>query len=200
MKGIKEFYDRTAAEWADKWYADEAMLPLLRKFFEYLPDQPKVLDLCCGAGYESRRMAGLGAEVVGFDLSPASIEIAIERNPELKFFAGDMLQDYSYIGKVDGIACIAGLVHIHPDEAGCAFEHMAQVLKPGGYVLLVVRDGEGYIERQSRQIIDGEEYDRAFYGYTREKLTECADGLMEFVCEIADDEPSIWRNYIFRKI
>ena len=85
MKGVKEFYDRTAADWADKWYADEAMLPLLRKFMAYLPEKPRVLDLCCGAGYESRRMAGLGAEVVGIDLSPASIEIACERNPELEF-------------------------------------------------------------------------------------------------------------------
>lgn len=199
MKGVKEFYDRTAADWANKWYADEAMLPLLRKFMAYLPEKPRVLDLCCGAGYESRRMAGLGAEVVGIDLSPASIEIACERNPELEFYAGDMLEDYRYIGKVDGIACIAGLVHIPAVQAPNAFERMAQVLKPGGYVLLVVRDGEGYIERQSRQIIDGEEYDRAFYGYTREKLIECADGLMEFVCEIVDDEPSAWRNYIFRR-
>lgn len=200
MKGIKEFYDRTAADWADKWYEDAGMLPLLKGFMEYLPENPRVLDLCCGAGYESMRLAKLGADVVGIDLSPASIEIAKERNPQLEFYAGDMLEDYGYIGKVDGIACIAGLVHIHPDNARLAFERMAQVLKDGGYLLLVVRDGEGYMERQSRHVIDGEEYDRAFYGYTLDKLRECADGYMEYVCEIADAEPSLWRNYVFRKI
>lgn len=200
MKGIKEFYDRTAADWADKWYDDDGMLPLLGKFLEYLPERPRVLDLCCGAGYESMRMARLGAEVTGIDLSPESIAIARSRNPELKFFASDMLEDYGYVGKMDGIACIAGLVHIPPENAGLAFANMAAVLKDGGYLLLVVRDGEGYIESQSRHVIDGEEYDRAFYGYTLDSLRAYADGMMEFVCEIPDDEPSMWKNYVFQKI
>lgn len=198
-KGIKEFYDKTAADWADKWYENNEMLPLLRRFLSYLPDKPKVLDLCCGAGYESMRLARLGASVVGIDLSPASIDIARERNPHLEFYVDDMLEDYSYIGAVDGITCIAGLVHIPPENARAAFERMAQVLRAGGYLLLVVREGSGYIERQSKQVIDGEEYDRAFYGYTLSRLQECADGLMEYVCEIAEEDSSMWKNYIFSK-
>ena len=88
IKGIKEFYDITAAGWADQWYADDSQLPLLKQFLDMLPQYPRVLDLCCGAGYESMRMAKLGANVVGIDLSPESIAIAKQRNPDLKFHTG----------------------------------------------------------------------------------------------------------------
>ena len=30
IKGVKDFYDKTARDWADKWYSDETMLPLLK--------------------------------------------------------------------------------------------------------------------------------------------------------------------------
>lgn len=199
MKGVREFYDRTAADWAEKWYGDDSQLPLLKRFMAYLPQNPRILDLCCGAGYESMRLAGLGADVVGLDFSAESIAIAKERNPQLEFHTGDMLEDYSFVGPVDGIACIAGLVHIPVEKASIAFEQMGRVLKNGGYLLLVVREGEGRIEKQSLQVVDGEEYDRAFYGYTLDELKHCAGEMLEFVAEIPDDEPSVWRNYMFRK-
>lgn len=199
MKGVREFYDRTAGQWAEKWYADDAMLPLLRRFMEYLPERPRVLDLCCGAGYESMRLARLGAQVTGIDLSPESIAIAREKNPDIRFFVGDMREDYRHIGAMDGLACIAGLVHLPAEELGVAFERMAQALASGGYALLVVRDGEGRLETQSRAVIDGEEYDRAFFGHSLAELERRADGMLEFVEEIPDAEPSVWRNYVFRK-
>lgn len=199
MKGVREFYDRTAADWAEKWYGDDSQLPLLKRFMAYLPQKPRILDLCCGAGYESMRLAELGAKVVGLDISPRSIEIARERNPGLEFHVGDMLEDYSHIGTFDGVACIAGLVHIPHEQAGMAFARVSQVLNPGGYLLVVVREGEGRIERQSRQVIDGEEYDRAFFGYTLPALMDAAGDDFEFVEEAADEEPSFWRNYVLRK-
>ena len=199
MKGVKEFYDATAAQWAEKWYADAGMLPLLKEFLAFLPDRPRVLDLCCGAGYESMRLAQLGAQAVGLDISPASVAIAREKNPALSFFVGDMLEDYRHVGAVDGIVCIAGLVHIPETGARQAFLRMAQVLNPGGYVLLVVREGAGRLEMQSRVQVDGEEYDRAFYGYTLDALKARAAGILEFVREIPEAGPSVWRNYVFRK-
>lgn len=59
------------------------------------------MDLCCGAGYESRRIADLGYEAVGIDFSEESIKIARQKNPSISFYQEDMLCDYSYIGKVE---------------------------------------------------------------------------------------------------
>jgi len=195
--GVKEYYDKTAADWAEKWYADDSMLPILQRLMQRLPPHPRILDLCCGAGYESMRLNGLGAEVVGLDLSEKSIAIARQRNPQLTFHTGDMRNDYGHIGMVDGIACIAGLVHLPAEELPLAFSRMAQVLRPGGYALLTVRDGEGRITRNSDVEIDGVMYDRAFFAHSLQELTAASAGLLSFAEEIPDAEPSWWRHYLF---
>lgn len=199
MKGVREYYDRMAAEWAQRWYADGSMLPLLQAFLAGLPERSRVLDLCCGAGYESMRMAALGAEVVGLDLSGESIRIARERNPQLEFHIGDMLADYTALGPVDGVVCIAGLVHLPQELLQLAFRRMAEAMNPGGRALIVVRDGTGRLQHQSDVVIDGESYDRSFYAHTLAELTAASAGLLRFVQELPGDEPSPWRNYIFVK-
>ena len=56
MKGVQEYYDKTAAEWAANGYDDQAYLPCLDEFLSLLPPGGRVLDLCCGAGYETGRI------------------------------------------------------------------------------------------------------------------------------------------------
>jgi 2-polyprenyl-3-methyl-5-hydroxy-6-metoxy-1,4-benzoquinol methylase len=85
MKGVKDFYNKTANEWAKEWYSNETMLPLLKKFRELFDIKPRILDAGCGAGYESMRLACLGAEVVGIDISEESINIARIKNPKCHF-------------------------------------------------------------------------------------------------------------------
>lgn len=145
------------------------------------------------------RLHALGAEVIGLDFSEASIAIARERNPGLTFLVGDMLSDYSGLGPVDAIVCIAGLVHLPVERLRTAFERMNDVLKPGGWALFVVRDGTGRQAKSSDMIVDGECYDRAFYAHTLEELVRESAGIFAFEQEIPDQEPSLWRNYVFVK-
>ena len=200
VKNVRDYYDKTAAEWAEKWYVDSSTLPLLQAFMKMLPARPRVLDLCCGAGYESMRLHALGAEVIGLDFSEASIAIARKHNPDLTFAVGDMLEDYTAIGPVDAIICIAGLVHLPTEQLRTAFERMNAVLRPGGKLLFVVRDGVGRQDKSSDVIVDGERYDRAFYAHTQEELMQQSEGIFAFEQEIPDTEPSIWRNYVFVKL
>ncbi len=44
-----------------------------------------VVELACGSGISSRLLADAGFDVVGFDLSPAMLELARERVPEARF-------------------------------------------------------------------------------------------------------------------
>ena len=141
----------------------------------------------------------LGAQVAGIDLSPESIAIARERNPELVFYVDNMLNDYSYIGPKDAVVCIAGLVHLPAEQLRAAFERMDAVLAPGGRLLLVVREGTGRQTEQSDVVIDGESYDRAFFAHTQAELTEASAGMFVFEQELADPEPSLWRNIVLIK-
>lgn len=200
MKDIKDFYDKTAREWADKWYEDETMLPYLKEFFTCLPQTPRVLDLCCGAGYESMRMQRLGAEVTGLDFSGESIRIAKERNPDIKFVVEDMLNDYSFLGKFDGCVVIAGLVHLPNEKLEKAFNIIYKVLDDNGLLFAAVRDGSGKNSKSSYTSIDGEDYDREFYMHTLEELVFYSVGKFDFIKEILPDEKSSWKYYIFKKV
>lgn len=200
MKNIKDFYNKTAIEWADKWYKDETLLPYLIEFISYLPKKPRILDLCCGAGYESMRMQRLGANVTGLDFSEESIRIAKERNPNITFVVEDILNDYSFLGKFDGCAVIAGLVHLPNEKLAKAFQEIFKVLNEGGFLFAVVKDGIGKNPKASYSYINGEDYDRDFYLHSLEELKQYSLGKFGFVREILLGEESTWKYYIFKKV
>lgn len=197
MRSVQDYYDKTAAEWAENGYSEEAYLPCLDEFLSLLPPGGRVLDLCCGAGYETGRIRARGFDAVGLDFSGESLSIARQRNPDIPFVQADMLGDYAHVGPVDGILLSAGLVHVETADLPLAFQRMAQVLRPGGFLLASIREGEGKLAEWSIREIDGEIYDRNFIAHTLDELTAAADGL--FVCR--RELPSgmaVWRQYLFQ--
>lgn len=195
MKDLIDFYDDSASEWEKNWYDNETLLPYLKEFLMYLPQNPKVLDLCCGAGYESMRLKNLGCDVVGADLSEKSLEIARRRNPDIPFYNRDMLVSYSDLGMFDGLVCIAGIVHVFKEDLKTAFCNMHEVVKDGGYIFIVVKDGDEVIQTSE---FNGEVYARHFVQYTLDKLEFYTDGLFKFEKELESQDK--WRYYIFKKI
>jgi len=198
MRGTQEYYDKTAAEWAASGYDEKACLPCLEEFLSLLPPGGRVLDLCCGAGYETGRIRARGFDALGLDFSGESLRIARERNPGVPFFQADMLDDYSYIGTVDGVLLSAGLVHIETKDLPLAFGQMAKVVRPGGLVLASIREGSGRLDEWSLREIDGERYDRNFIAHTLDELVEGAGGLFAYRRELPSDMP-IWRQLLFRR-
>ena len=195
MKSLIDYYDDYAQNWANNWYNNETLLPYLKEFLAYLPKKPKVLDLCCGAGYESMRLKNLGATVVGADLSEESVRIAKEKNPNIKFYLKDMLKSYADLGIFDGVACIAGIIHLDESKVELAFKNMHEVIAKNGFAFIVVKDGDDVTKSIE---IDGKEYAREFYCYTLEKLKQYSKNYFKFVKEIPSKDK--WRYYIFKKI
>lgn len=198
MKGTKEFYDRTAADWADYGYGSDADFKVCADFIRKLKKGSRILDLCCGAGYDSGRINSMGYDVVGIDFSEESLQIAREKNPTITFYNDDILNDYSYIGKVDAIIIKAGLVHIETADFKKVFERMSKVLNDNGCVFIAIREGLGKIPERSVSNIDGELYDRNFIAHTLDELITESENILSFVEEVGFDG-TIWRNYIFRK-
>lgn len=137
--------------------------------------------------------------MVGIDFSEESLKIARERNPDITFYNDNLLNDYSYIGKVDAIIVIAGLVHIETDQLRQAFSRMHDVVKENGGLFITIREGKGKLPERSLAAVDGEEYDRNFIAHTLDELVDAADGLFTFVQEVGYDG-TVWRNYIFKSI
>ena len=194
MKTLIDYYDDYAEKWAEEWYPNESVLPFLKQFVELLPQNARVLDLCCGAGYESMRLNKLGVQVVGADLSEKSIELAKKHNPQIDFYVKDMLKSYKDLGLFDGVACIAGVVHLPEDQLELAFKNMNEVLKDDSYLFLVVKNGNKIIKTIE---VDGKKYAREFYCYTLEKIKQHSNKYFEFVKEL--NQPTDWKYYILKK-
>ncbi len=101
------------------------------------PGSDEVLEIGCGTGAFSRRLAQRAKHVLALDLSPEMIRIAKERSTEYRnidFEVADVLQWEFPAERYDAIASIATLHHLPFDEM---LLKMKRALRPGGVLLVL---------------------------------------------------------------
>lgn len=196
----KTFYNLTAQKNADEWYENYMLMQSIEEFIALLPKNPRVLDLGCGGGYESMRLIQAGAqEVVGVDFSEESIRIAQERCPQACFKLMDFRQlDSREFSKFDGIFACASLIHIKQEELPKLFQQMRGVLKEKGFVVAIVRDGDGIWEGWPE--VDGQKIRRIVYLHSQDTLIAAASGFKFIKQGYLSPEliENGWRSYIFQ--
>ena len=204
MKNVTEFYDKTTTGWSDEWFNEKNQDAVLEKFYNCFGNggtpHPRILDIGCGAGYDARAYARKGAKVVGVDVSEKSIAIARKKAANCKFFVGDIADPLTKLGKFDGISCIATIMHIDIQKMKQVFDNFANVLKPGGLLLVSAFDGTGKNYEKSYVELDGEVYDKEFNNYTASELCAFAYPKLKLVDTWKfEDFSEGWRYYIFMK-
>lgn len=201
IKGIKDFYNKTANDWADKWYTNETMLPLLKKFIELFDTKPRILDAGCGAGYESMRLSNLGADVVGIDISEESIKIAKVKSPNCRFELMNFKNIEDSLGIFDGITSISSIIHIEDCDLQTVFDNFGNATKSLGFLFIVFAEGDGYNEKKSIREIDGEKYNRATYHHRPYRIIEVAQKSgFKYIDEWFLDEPlGQWKHFVFQR-
>lgn len=199
---IQEFYNDIAQEFADDWYKNDSLLPILQRFMKLLPHTPRVLDLGCGAGYESRRLKSLGANVVGIDYSEEPIKIARQKNPDCQFEIMDFRKISAEIGFFNGIIAIASLIHIKDEELMQVFRSMKSVLTSDGYIMIILIEGDGLSEELSNIERDNRKYRRNFYLHNRARLSEISkEAGLEFLdeWELPEELSKIgWKCFLYQ--
>lgn len=106
--------------------SDHAIPPLI----ESIPNDARVLDLCCGQGNVTEALLRADFQAVGADFSPNMLAIARKRVPEGEFVEADA-QDLPFDDReFDAVVCSFGLMHV-PDQPR-ALAQIRRVLKPGG--------------------------------------------------------------------
>ena len=100
------------------------------------PGCQRVLDVGCGEGALARQLARLVPQVVGIDTDAASLDLARRQDPggEIGFIRGDFLTHPFAPASFGMITSVAALHHM---EARIAFDHMSQLLAPGGTLAIV---------------------------------------------------------------
>ena len=140
---LEDYFDRTAF---DAWAAltSEAPVSKIRAtvragrtemrdmLLSWLPQDltgRRILDAGCGTGALAVEAARRGAEVVGIDVSPQLISIAVERAPKdvhgkVTFLSGDMLDPR--LGHFDHIVSMDVLIHYQADQIAAATAGLAE--------------------------------------------------------------------------
>jgi ubiquinone/menaquinone biosynthesis C-methylase UbiE len=129
------------AVWLDDKHQDEGDLwhralidpPVLRLLGDVAGR--RLLDLACGNGYLARKLARLGADVVGVDGSPALIDLAQRREARDRLGIAYHVADAAHLGVLedamfDLVVCHMALMDI--EDAAGAIREVARVLSPEG--------------------------------------------------------------------
>ncbi|HSJ83388.1 MAG TPA: methyltransferase domain-containing protein [Acidimicrobiia bacterium] len=121
-------YDSRRYAMANRW--DPSHLKRIDRLLAMQPGD-RVLEVGCGRGHLTMRLAGRGIDVVGIDANPNAPEVS-DSDRVLHMNAEDLeFGDAEF----DSIVSVHAIEHIPPLEK--AASEMSRVLKPGGRALFV---------------------------------------------------------------
>ncbi len=113
--------------------AGEAMLERDFAIVEALLPPGSVLDVPCGDGRLSRRLAEAGHEVTGIDIAPGALALA---PPGLRLMQGD-LRALPDLGPFDAaLSWGNSFGYLTPSDTVRALEGLRRVIRPGGTLVL----------------------------------------------------------------
>jgi SAM-dependent methyltransferase len=139
-------YDRVADEYAAHIADELAGKPLdrvlLACFVEMVDGLGMVADIGCGPGHVAEYLHGLGARVVGIDLSAEMVAVARKRAPHIPFEVGSMLALDASDAAWGGIVAFYSIIHLPPDARPQALAEFFRALRPGGLLLLAFHMGD----------------------------------------------------------
>ncbi|MFW5474955.1 class I SAM-dependent methyltransferase [Knoellia sp. CPCC 206450] len=104
----------------------------------------RVLDAGCGSGPLMESMRAAGAEVAGFDVSAAMVDLARERlGEDTALLVHDLKEPLPYDdGEFDDVIC--SLVLHYLEDWGGPLAELRRVLRPGGRLLVAVNHPTAY--------------------------------------------------------
>jgi 2-polyprenyl-3-methyl-5-hydroxy-6-metoxy-1,4-benzoquinol methylase len=138
----REAWNQNAAFWDERMgegndFVEVLIWPPTERLLALRPGE-RVLDIACGNGLTSRRLAALGAEVVAFDFAEAMIAHAVERTTEyterIEYLVLDATDEAALLalgeGQFDAALCNMALFDMADIEP--LMRALARLLRPGG--------------------------------------------------------------------
>ena len=138
MNEVAQAYGARAAEYVELLGSVDAMHPSDRELIGTWGDQlvGAAIDAGCGPGHWTDFLARRGLDMRGVDLTPAFVEHARRRYPELRFATGSVDALDASDASLGGVLAWYSLIHHAPDAIGSALDEIARVLRPGGLLLI----------------------------------------------------------------
>ncbi len=145
-------------------HADEKF-GLVESYLAGLPAGARLLDGGCGLGQWTVHYTAKGFEVVGLDISRATVEALVKRFPQCRFVVGDLKETGFEDGHFDGYFTWGTFEHL---ETGLQpyFAEARRILKPGGLLFVSVPfQNARHIRRDKKTLERWDESYRPGQGY-----------------------------------
>lgn len=116
---------------------------LLDSFSELLEPGASVCDAGCGpSGHIGRYLLDKGLKITGVDISDRCVELASENNPEIRFIREDIVNMSFPDESFDGVISCYSIINTPKKHVGRIFAEFKRILKPRGYLLVAVKEGD----------------------------------------------------------
>lgn len=148
-ESVKSIYQKIAVEYderipgvteLDKTFSDTEISYVLDR----LSIHDEVLDIGCGTGRITLPLARHVGSVTGLDMSQAMLDQAAIKAAaaglDVIFRQGDMVELPFKSQSFDAIVSILALMHVLPEERPRVFAEIYRVLRPGGVLLIGVKN------------------------------------------------------------
>jgi ubiquinone/menaquinone biosynthesis C-methylase UbiE len=136
---VARLFDRLAASYdeLEPWY--EHLYARLHAILDetLVPGRSpaRALDVGCGTGFQTARLARLGHAAHGVDVSAGLLGVAVARVPHGRFARGSAEALPYASGAFDAVTCCGSVLSLL-DRPERALGEMGRVLRPGGLLLL----------------------------------------------------------------
>jgi len=126
---LRERWAAQADAWA-AWAAAGREDDVLPAFLDLVPPGSRVLDVGCGEGRLSRALRRRGHDVVGIDVAPRLIELALQSDPGGNYRVAQAEELPLADGEFDVVIAFNVLMNV--DDPATAVREAARVLRRGG--------------------------------------------------------------------
>ena len=137
-KSFADFYDEMMA------YVDyDRWVKLINDRIGNTINGKKIMEIGCGTGEISKRLADCGYEVCGIDISEEMLKIAGTKYPNLNIKKEDM-RTIKIESEFDAIVCVFDALNYlqNFEELKLSFENIKRALKPNGFFYLIYSTGK----------------------------------------------------------
>jgi len=147
LRRVARYWDSVAARYLDLFRDELSSKPYdvcaLKAFAADLGAGAAVCDVGCGpCGHVTRLLADQGLRVRGIDLAPQCVALARSEQPSLSFEVMDMGAMTFDECTFDGLVAYYVLHYQPKGGLDRVFREFFRVLRPGGRLLLVAKDGQ----------------------------------------------------------
>lgn len=138
-------YDKIAEEYCKKTENEgdrEFQKKMLDRTLSFLPSNPRIIDLGCGDGRDTKYLQEKGGDVVGIDISKSMINLARKKHTRCTFLHSDMRDTVFPDDTFQGAWASTSLSNIPKSELSSVEKEIYRILEQGSIFCFSFKVGE----------------------------------------------------------